>query len=54
MSEPDYMICIECDTPVYTFEWDEVKSRLSDVLCPVCGNDEVQDFQTEDEFNGEE
>ena len=54
MSEPDYMICIECDTPVYTFDWDEVKSRLSDVLCPVCGNDEVQDFQTEDEFNGEE
>jgi hypothetical protein len=54
MSEPDYMICIECETPVYSFEWDEGKGRLRDVLCPVCGNDKVEEFQTEGEFIGED
>lgn len=54
MTEPDFMICIECETPVYSFEWDETKARLHDVLCPVCGNDHVEEFQTEDEFMGED
>jgi len=53
-TEPDYLICIECETPVYTFEWDEGKDRLREVLCPTCGNDRLEEFQTEDQFNGEE
>jgi hypothetical protein len=53
-NEPDFLICIECETPVYTFEWDEGQARLHECLCPTCGNDQVGEFQTEDEFMGED
>jgi hypothetical protein len=51
--EPDFLICIECDSPLYVFEWDEGKSRVREALCLVCGNDNLDDFQTEDEYMGE-
>ena len=22
MSSPDFVICLECESPIYTFEWD--------------------------------
>ena len=52
--EPDYLICIECDTPVYVFDWDEIRLKASDCLCPVCGNDDPVEFQTEEQFMGED
>jgi len=53
-SEPDFLICIECETPVYVFDWDEGREKLVECLCPTCGNDQIGEFQTENEFNGEE
>ena len=53
-TEPDFLICVECETPLYTFEWDSAKDRLTDALCNMCGNDQIEDFQTEEEFMGEE
>lgn len=47
-SSPDYVVCIECETPCYVFEWEE--SRLRDALCQSCGNDDVDRFATPDEF----
>ena len=51
---PDYVICLECESPCYTFDWDEKQGRVTDILCAVCGNDKRDDFQTEEEFIGEE
>jgi hypothetical protein len=52
-SEPTFLICLECETPCYIFEWDNVKDRLQEALCQVCGNDKIELFQTEEEFEGE-
>ena len=47
-STPEYLICLECETPCYDFSWED--GELSVVLCAVCGNDEVDQFITEEEF----
>lgn len=47
-STPDYVVCIECETPCYVFEWAE--GKLRDALCQTCGNDDVDRFATPEEF----
>lgn len=46
--EPEYLICLECESPVYVFEW--VDDRLKDVVCPVCGNSDPSAFTTEEGY----
>lgn len=48
MSEPDYVICLECESPTYTFEWSE--GRIVEALCTTCGNDDPQSFATEEDY----
>ena len=48
MSAPDYLICLECDSPVYTFEWQS--GQVVEALCTICGNDDPTYFVTEDEL----
>jgi|GEM_PF-1680465 len=45
---PDYLICLECESPVYVFEWED--DKVVEALCTVCGNDEPSQFATEDDF----
>lgn len=45
---PDYLICLECESPVYVFEWAD--DRLVEALCTMCGNDDVSQFATEGEL----
>ncbi len=45
---PDYLICLECESPVYVFEWKEGVTK--EAVCEVCGNDDVSQFATEDEY----
>jgi hypothetical protein len=48
MDQPDYIICLECDTPVYTFEWDG--TRVTDAICTACGNEKAALFTTEEAY----
>jgi hypothetical protein len=48
MSEPDYVICLECETPCYLFEWAD--GRVREASCTMCGNDDPTQFVTEDEM----
>lgn len=48
MDEPEYLICLECETPCYSFEW--ANDKLSEVMCMACGNDNIDQFMTEEEF----
>jgi len=48
VAEPEYLICLECETPVYVFEWRD--GRPTEVVCPVCGNDDPAAFATEDDM----
>jgi hypothetical protein len=45
---PDYLICLECESPVYTFEW--VEGRVLEGQCALCGNDDPTQFATEEEL----
>lgn len=49
MAAPEYVICVECETPCYVFEWQD--SVLVEAVCLVCGNDEVDHFATPDDFD---
>ncbi|PYQ29809.1 MAG: hypothetical protein DMF56_08760 [Acidobacteria bacterium] len=46
--EPEYLICLQCDTPTYQFEY--VKGKLAQVVCNTCGADDPSDFLTEAEL----
>src|SRR5689334_19637495 len=48
MSEPEYLICIQCETPTYQFEWEDEKCVQA--VCTACGTDDVSDFMTESEL----
>jgi translation initiation factor 2 beta subunit (eIF-2beta)/eIF-5 len=47
MSAPDFVICLVCDSPCYTFEWEE---EVTEALCAVCGNDDPDQFITEEDL----
>ena len=51
MAEPEYLICLQCETPTYQFEYTD--GKLSSAVCNTCGADDVSDFVTEDEFEEE-
>jgi hypothetical protein len=48
MSDPDFVICLNCETPTYQIEWENEK--LVQAVCTVCGNDEPSEFMTESEL----
>jgi hypothetical protein len=49
VAEPEYLICLNCESPCYVFTWEE--DQLVDVLCEVCGSEETDQFLTQDEFD---
>lgn len=48
MLDPDYVVCLECDTPTYLFEWSG--GTVAEATCPVCGNDDPSLFSTEEDL----
>jgi len=49
VAAPDYLICLNCETPCYVFEWKD--GECKEALCEVCGNDEQDQFVTEEDFD---
>ena len=49
MDEPEYLICMQCETPTYQFEYDN-KGQLTTVICTACGSDDPSEFMTENEL----
>jgi hypothetical protein len=48
MDEPEYLICLQCETPTYEFEF--VNGKLAAITCAACGNDDITEFMTEAEL----
>ena len=48
MDEPEYLICLQCETPTYQFEFEN--GKLATIICNTCGNDEPSEFMTESEL----
>ncbi len=51
MAAPEFLICGECESPVYVFEWDG--QRVTEAICSACGNDKLALFSTDEDY-GEE
>lgn len=49
MASPDYLICLNCESPCYLFEWSD--EGATEATCEVCGNDEPDQFVTEEDFD---
>jgi hypothetical protein len=49
MAAPEYLICLNCETPCYTFEYKD--GEVTEALCEACGNDEPDQFATEEEVD---
>lgn len=47
-SEPEYYICLNCETPTYSFEWND--GKLETIICTACGNEDPSEFMTESEM----
>lgn len=48
MASPDYLICLECETPSYVFEWKG--DKVTEALCLTCGNEDLLSFASEEEY----
>lgn len=48
MPSPEFLICLNCESPCYVFEWGD--DGVEEALCQVCGNDEEDQFVSEEEF----
>ena len=49
MSGPDYLICLECETPCYVFEWKD--GQILEATCEACGNDDTDDFISQEDLD---
>lgn len=49
MEEPEYLICLGCETPTYQFEY--ANGKVASAVCGTCGNDDVSEFVTEAEYD---
>ena len=47
MSDVEYLVCKNCDTPCYVFELG-AKDAVASAYCQVCGNDDVDLFLVPD------
>ena len=48
LNAPDYLLCCDCETPCYIFEWSE--GEVVEALCEVCGNEEAATFLSEEDY----
>jgi hypothetical protein len=46
--EPEYLICLQCETPTYQFEL--TSGKVTNAVCGTCGNDDLEEFMTEAEL----
>ena len=49
MPSPEYVVCLECETPVYSFEWRD--GEVKECVCEVCGEDDPTQFAAPDDFD---
>lgn len=48
MDAPEFLICLNCETPCYVFEWSE--GKLTEAFCAACATDEVDEFVSEEDY----
>lgn len=46
---PEYLICLNCESPTYVFEWKN--DEVIEAYCEVCTSEETDQFLTQEEFD---
>ncbi len=49
MDEPEFIRCVNCETPCYTFEW--VNDEITEAFCTACGTEDPEEFMTDEDFD---
>jgi hypothetical protein len=49
LTAPEYLICCDCESPGYVFEWSE--GEVKEALCEICGNEDPSSFLTEEQYD---
>jgi hypothetical protein len=47
LSEPEYLMCLGCNTHCFNFDW--IDGKLVEAVCVVCGNEDVEQFEMPEE-----
>ena len=50
MASPDYLVCLECDTPCYEFDWED--GEIKEAVCRTCGNEDPEQFASPEDLEG--
>lgn len=51
MAIPEYLVCLNCESPVYVFEWDDDAMKVTEIICTTCGHDDESEFLTQSEYD---
>ncbi|HEX2223997.1 MAG TPA: hypothetical protein VHN15_07310 [Thermoanaerobaculia bacterium] len=51
MAAPEFLVCLECETPCYTFEWED--GKITEVMCTSCGADKAEQFALPEDVEGD-
>lgn len=51
MAAPEFLVCLECETPCYTFEWED--GKITEVMCVSCGADNAEQFALPEDVEGD-
>lgn len=49
MAAPEYLICLNCESPTYVFEWKD--EEVTEAFCELCGSEEVDQFLNQEDFD---
>jgi translation initiation factor 2 beta subunit (eIF-2beta)/eIF-5 len=50
MATPEYLVCLDCETPCYEFEWED--GKITEVVCVACGNEDPEQFALPEDVEG--
>ena len=48
MFAPEFVICCDCETPCYVFDWKD--GECTEGTCEVCGNEDESMFLPEEDY----
>jgi len=49
VARPEYLICLNCESPTYVFEWKD--DEATETFCETCGSEEIDQFLTQEDFD---
>lgn len=45
---PDYLVCVDCESPTYVFEWRN--GKVFEAICELCGAEDPDGFLSQEDY----